>query len=45
MGSAGNDLIIGGTGSDVLAGGAGNDRFIIEGTDSGYDRVSGGRWF
>ncbi|MDZ4142416.1 MAG: calcium-binding protein, partial [Methylotenera sp.] len=41
-GSAGNDTIIGGSGYDVLAGGAGNDTFLIDGTDTAYDRFDGG---
>ncbi|MDD2894211.1 MAG: calcium-binding protein, partial [Halothiobacillaceae bacterium] len=41
-GSAGNDTIIGGTGSDVLAGGAGDDTFLINGSDTAYDRFQGG---
>jgi hypothetical protein len=40
-GSAGNDTIIGGTGADVLAGGLGNDTFLIDGTDTAYDRFEG----
>ncbi|MDD5385109.1 MAG: calcium-binding protein [Gallionella sp.] len=37
----GNDIIVGGTGSDVLAGGAGDDTFLINGTDTTYDRFQG----
>ncbi len=40
-GSAGNDTIIGGAGSDVLAGGAGDDTFLVNGTDTSYDRFQG----
>ena len=42
IGSAGNDVIIGGSGIDTLSGGAGDDRFIVEGTDSSYDKFNGG---
>ncbi|WP_459873301.1 putative Ig domain-containing protein, partial [Endothiovibrio diazotrophicus] len=41
-GSAGGDVIVGGSGSDTLDGGAGDDTFVVEGTDGGYDRFTGG---
>ncbi|HUW25975.1 MAG TPA: putative Ig domain-containing protein [Gallionella sp.] len=44
-GSAGNDIITGGLGSDVLAGGAGDDTFLIEGSDTAYDRFQGDAGF
>lgn len=44
-GSSGNDTIIGGVGSDVLSGGFGDDTFLINGTDTAYDRFQGGDGF
>ncbi|MCF8176516.1 MAG: hypothetical protein K9K30_14860, partial [Burkholderiaceae bacterium] len=44
-GSAGDDIIVGGVGSDNLKGGDGNDTFLVEGTDTGYDRFEGGEGF
>ena len=37
----GNDTLIGGTGADILAGGTGDDTFLIDGTDTAYDRFEG----
>ena len=42
-GEAGDDTLIGGRGHDVMSGGPGNDKFIIEGTDSHYDKIDGGQ--
>ncbi|MBU1195729.1 MAG: putative Ig domain-containing protein, partial [Proteobacteria bacterium] len=42
IGSDEADVIVGGTGNDTLNGGAGDDTFIVEGSDQGYDRITGG---
>lgn len=39
-GNAGNDWIDGGIGIDYLVGGAGNDRFILKGTNLGFNTVA-----
>ncbi len=41
-GSAAGDTIVGGDGSDYLYGDAGDDTFIINDTDTGYNRYNGG---
>lgn len=41
-GLGGDDVITGGAGRDTMFGGDGNDVFLIEGSDTQYDRVNGG---